>query len=165
MKIMVNGYSRSEGAREFEILDREVLENMIDDLSTSEIFRKTFRMAEGYSHSGTAYTYIDARDGSIHTCWIGQNTMNHPWDSFYEIWLCSLTTGAGAIDLDTPEHLLDINDDDEMSRWREFDGSLREFLGDEEYEKRMEVAIDWEAIEFGFDWEDIERQLDELYAR
>jgi hypothetical protein len=122
-------------------------------------------MADGYSHSGTAYTYIDARDGSIHTCWIGSNSFNHPWDSFYEIWLCSLVTGAGAIDLDTVECLLDAGDPDEMKRWWEFDGSLREFLGDEEYKKRMEVVIDWEATEFEFDWQDIGRQLDELYAR
>lgn len=162
IKVQISGYSRSEGTREFEILDREALENMIDDLDPADIYRRTFRMADGYSHSGTVYTYIDARDGSIHTCWIGSNSFNHPWDSFYEIWLCHLTTGTGAIDLDTVECLLDTGDPDEMKRWWEFEGSLEEFLG-EEYEERKENAIEWEASEYSFNWEHIRLQLDELY--
>lgn len=35
----------------------------------------------------------------------------------------------------------------------------------EEYEKRVENAIDWEAQEFNFDYENITEQLDELYNR
>ena len=165
MKILVSGYSRSEGVREFEILEREELESIIDDLSPAEIFQKTFDLARGYIHSGTAYTYLDARDGGIKTCWLGSNTFNHPWDSFYEIDLCLLTTGSGAIDFDTVEYLLDTCDPDEMKRWREFNGSLRDFLGDTEYEKRMENAIAWEADEFQFNEEELNRQLNELYTK
>ena len=90
--VRINGYSSNEQAREFEILDRTKLEELIDNLSTFEIFKDTFKKADSYMHSGTAYTYIDARTGQINTCWLGQNNYNHPWDSFYEIWLCDLKT-------------------------------------------------------------------------
>ncbi len=166
MKIMVNGYGSQEPAQEFEILDREALEKIIDNSSPSQIYRQTFEKAYGYTHGGTAYTYLDARDGSIKTSWLGSNTFNHPFDSFYEIWLCSLTTGASAIDLDTPDDLLD---DEEQHELRDYSGSIRDYLdekhGTEEYEKRMENAIDWEAMEWEMDGEKIQEQLKELYSQ
>lgn len=164
VKVEIGGYSYQEGTKKFDILDRETLSEILDEINTVEVYRATFQKAENYKHhGGTAYTYIDARDGSLWSSWLGQNTMNHPWDSFYEIWLCKLTTGAGAVDLDTEEHLLDLSDLEEMKRWRDFDGSLKEFLG-EEYDERMENAIDWLATEYELDWEDINKQLEELYS-
>ncbi|HAX17360.1 MAG TPA: hypothetical protein DCY00_02025, partial [Actinobacteria bacterium] len=124
--VKIPGYGQSEGFREFEILTREDLEEKIDDLNISDVFRDTFEMANSYMHSGTAYSYLDARNGKIFTSWLGSNTFNHPWDSFYEIWLCDLKSGDQKIDLDTPEDIL--SNDEEWAAWREFDGSLEEYL-------------------------------------
>lgn len=163
MKIKIGGYSASEGAREFEILSREEVEDIIDDLSTGDVFRATFERANGMSHSGVAYTYVDARNGEIRTTWLGQGTQNHPWDDFYEVVVCRLTTGAGALDLDNPDDIL--YSVDECAVWEEFGGSLEGFLGTEEYRRRMEVVVGWECDEFALDHDDISRQLDELYRR
>ncbi len=165
IRIKVSGYNSNEGSREFEILTRATLEAKIDNLSESEIFGKTFAKANGMSHSGTAYTYIDARTGEIKTSWLGSNSFNHPWDSFYEIWLCTLKTGCGCIDLNTAEMLLS---DTECDEFREFDGSIEDFIlkkfGQKELDDRIETAIDWMAQEFYFDQENIQDQLRELYS-
>lgn len=162
-RVTIPGYNSTEEPREFEILEREELEKLIDELSPSEIYKQTFEQARDMQHSGTAYTYIDARDGKLNTCWLGQNNFNHPWDDFYEIWLCSLKTGQQMIDLDTPEDILAT--DEEWEQWNEFDGSLEEMLGEKIYQERFENAVDWEATEFEFDEEHIKLQLDGLYNR
>ena len=71
--VKISGYSRNEGVREFEILDRKELESIIDELDQAEIYRKTFEKA--IKHKGTsgyAYTYISAIDGKIGTVWLQQ---------------------------------------------------------------------------------------------
>ena len=163
-KVLIDGYSSSEGVREFDILELQELQSIIADLSEFEIFSQTWEKASGYYHSGSAYTYVDARDGEVYTTWQQNNTHDHPWDSFYEIVVCSLTTGAGALDVEDEEHLLDDDDPQEMKRWREFRGSFLEFFGEEEYQERMDNAIEWEAEEFEFDWEGISDQIRRLYA-
>jgi hypothetical protein len=159
--VKIAGYSSNEGTREFEILEREKLEELINNLSPFEIYKDTFQKADNYMHSGIAYTYIDARTGMINICWLQSNNFNHPWDSFYEIWLCDLKSGDQKIDLNTPDNILAIGE--EFEKWREFNGTLEEMLGEEEYQERYENAIDGEAIEFSFDWENITEQLNELY--
>ena len=100
MKKTVKAYGE---VREFKILDREVLEEKIEELNETDIYSQTFRKMLEYGHSGTAYTYIDARNGEINTCWLGSGTQNHPFDGFYEVLLCSMKTGDQAIDINTPE--------------------------------------------------------------
>ncbi|MDA8212137.1 MAG: hypothetical protein M0021_09710 [Clostridia bacterium] len=166
MKIKVSGYSANEGTREFEILEREELQTKIDNLSNTEVFRRTFEEARAYRHTGTAYTYIDARSGEIKTCWLGSNTTNHPWDSFYEIWLCSLKTGNGEQNFGV-EDLLDTSSA-EYEKYLESDLNAEDFIstkyGADDLAERIENAISWQAVEFYFDEDDIERQIEELYS-
>lgn len=166
MKIRVSGHSANEGTREFDILEREDLQDIIDKLSNTEIYRRTFEEAKSYSHTGTAYSYVDARNGEIKTCWLGSGTTNHPWDSFYEIWLCSLETGNGAQDFGV-EDLIDT-DSAEYEEYRDSEFPVEEFIirehGESELADRIENAITWYAIEFHFDDENIEQQLNDLYA-
>ena len=44
-KIKINGYSRSEEIRIFDILDREELEKRIDDVDPYEIYKQTLEKA------------------------------------------------------------------------------------------------------------------------
>ena len=152
--------------REFEILDREVLEEKIEELDVSDIYSQTFRKMLEYGHSGSAYTYIDARNGDVNTCWLGSGTENHPFDSFYEIWLCSMKTGDNALDIYTPEMLLD---EDEQEDYAEnyVDEDVETYVidkfGKEELKQRIENIIDVLGVEFNLDYDDITEQLNELY--
>lgn len=152
--------------RKFEILDRDVLEEKIEELNETDIYSQTFRKMREYGHSGTAYTYIDARNGEINTCWLSSGTENHPFDSFYEIWLCKLETGDQAIDINTPEMLLD---EDEQEDYAEnyVDEDVETYVidkfGKEELKQRIENIIDVLGVEFNLDYDDITEQLNELY--
>ena len=153
--------------REFEILDREVLEEKIKELDVSDIYSQTFRKMREYGHSGTAYTYIDARNGEINTCWLSSGTENHPFDSFYEIWLCKLETGDQAIDINIPEMLLDKDEQEDYTENYIDEIDVETYIidkfGKEELEQRIEDLIGVLAVEFDLDYEDIKEQLDELY--
>ena len=163
MKKAVKAYGE---VREFEILDREVLEEKIEELDVSDIYSQTFRKMLEYGHSGSAYTYIDARNGNVNTCWLGNGTENHPFDSFYEIWLCKLETGDQAIDINTPEMLLD---EDEQEDYAEnyVDEDVETYVidkfGKEELKQRIENIIDVLGVEFNLNYDDITEQLNELY--
>jgi len=172
-KVRISGYSSNEGARIFEILDRKELEKKIDEIleevGKDEIYRKTFDKAWGYSFSGTAYTYVDARDGELVTSWLQQNNFLHPWDEFYEIVLCTVSS---PVEEPYDDDLLDATEYDEFREWQnETGGDVREFFidkygeekGEKEYQERIDNWIEWLATEFDIDWENIQRQLDELY--
>ena len=163
MKKAVKAYGE---VREFEILDREVLEEKIKELDVSDIYSQTFRKMLEYGHSGSAYTYIDARNGDVNTCWLGSGTVNHPFDSFYEILLCLLETGDKSLDINTPEMLLD---EDEQEDYAEnyVDEDVETYVidkfGKEELKQRIENIIDVLGVEFNLDYDDITEQLNELY--
>ncbi len=161
-----SGYSCNEGVREFEILDRKELESIIDELDQAEIYRKTFEKA--IKHKGTsgyAYTYVSAIDGKIGTVWLQQNNFNHPWDDFDQIVLCSIDTNYQSLDFNSPEFLLD---DDEQEEFLDFEGTAEDFVaekfGQEELDERYENLLDWLATEFQLDYSDIKEQMDRLYA-
>ena len=165
VKVKIHGYSINEGYRIFEILDREELEAKIEELWSFEIYKQTFEKAYGYTFSGTAYTYIDARDGEIHTIWLQANTSQHPFASFYEIVLCSIET---PLEGPAPEDLLNDDEYNTFSDWQIEHGGdvydfIRETMGNEELDERIDNWIEWLATEFDIDWENIQRQLDELY--
>lgn len=153
--------------REFEILDREVLEEKIEELDVSDIYSQTFRKMLEYGHSGSAYTYIDARNGDVNTCWLGSGTVNHPFDSFYEILLCLLETGDKSLDINTPEMLLDEDEQEDYAENYIDEIDVETYIidkfGKEELEQRIEDLIGVLAVEFDLDYEDIKEQLDELY--
>jgi hypothetical protein len=164
MKKAVKAYGE---VREFEILDREVLEEKIEELDAADIYSQTFRKMREYGHSGIAYTYIDARNGEVNTCWLGSGTQNHPFDSFYEIWLCSMKTGDNALDIYTPEMLLDEDEQEDYTENYIDEIDVETYIidkfGKEELEQRIEDLIGVLAVEFDLDYEDIKEQLDELY--
>lgn len=163
MKIRVSGYSSNEGSRVFEILERETIEEIISNVDQSDVFCKTFDKAQGYHFSGDAYTYVDARDGSIVTRWQQQGMIDHPWDSFYEVVICSIKTPV--VEFDTDAYL----DNEEMEKFCDSYMSLEEFIrteyGPDEFERRRENIIDFYACEFGIDWNFVKEQLDNLYSR
>jgi len=162
MKIRIAGYSSNEGSRVFEILEREELEKIIDSIDRQEIFWQTFDKARGFHFSGDAYTYVDARDGEIVTRWQQEGVIDHPWDSFYEIVICSLKTPVR--EFDTNEYL----DEKEIQKFCDSDMTLEEFIrteyGPDEFERRTENIIDFYACKFGVDWDFIKEQLDNLYS-
>jgi len=162
-KITISGYSASEGTRTFEILDRPKIEEIIDNLSTVDIYERTYREAAGYTHSGSAYTYVNAMTGELKTYWLSNNTIEHPWSSFNQIIVCSVKSGNGSTDFDSGDML----DDEEQKEFREFNGSLEEFITktDTDFDERLQNCIDHESVEFEMDWDDIERQLDDLYGK
>ncbi len=165
--VKINGYSRDEGVREFEILDRERLEAIIDELDQAEIYKKTLRDAVSYNHSGNAYTYIDARNGNVATTWLEKGNLLHPWDSFYEIIVCDIETGYDNLDFNNPEYLL--ADNEEHEEFGKFEGTAEEFIlekfGKEELNERYDNLVEWLANEFEFDWQKINEQLDGLYSK
>jgi hypothetical protein len=174
VKVRIDGYSRNEGTRTFEVLSREELEKRIDEIQESEIYeiyKRTFEKAWSYTFTGTAYTYVDARTGELKTSWLQQNHYQHPFDEFYEIVLCTVSS---PVEDPYADDLLDCTGEewDEFHDWlKEHDGYVREFFidkygeeeGEKEYQERVENWIDWLANEFDIDWEEVERQLDELY--
>jgi len=163
VKVSIRGYSSNEGKRVFEILERERLEAIIEELDPSEIFQQTFKKAQGYNLSGRAITYLDARNGEIKTYWIQQNTDLHPWDRFYEITLCVVETPVE----DPPEDWWWI-DDEEEKEWKESELTPQEFIetkyGEEELAERWDAIIDSYAEEFNLDYNNIKTQLDDLYV-
>ena len=162
MKIRIAGYSSNEGSRVFEILEREELEKIFDSIDRQEIFRQTFDKARDFRFSGDAYTYVDARNGEIVTRWQQGGAIDHPWDSFYEIVICSLKTPVR--EFDTNEYL----DEKELQKFYDSDMSLEEFIrtifGPDEFERRTENIIDFYAEFAGVDWDFIKEQLDNLYS-
>lgn len=166
VKVKIPGYNRQEGYRVFEILDREEIEKIIEELDPTEIWYMTYNEGNNWDFTGVAYTYLDVRDGTLHTAWLQQNTMEHPWDSFYQIVLCEMETGDNWWDFMKPEELLDY---DEQGEFWNYDGTLEEFIiekyGKEELEDRIKNAMDYYAYDFRLDWEDIEEQLDNLYSK
>lgn len=158
-KVKIHGYSSNEGYRVFEVLDREELEAKIEDLWSFEIYKQTFEKAYGYTFSGTAYTYIDARDGKIHTIWLQANTFQHPFDSFYEIVLCTVNS---PVEFDVKDF---FENEEEQEHYEQSELSLKEFFGENEYQYRLENIFDYWANEFEFDWQKINEQLDDLYSK
>jgi len=165
VRIRIRGLGYNE-YRSFEILDRQKLNDIIEELDSREIFRKTYEKAQGYSFSGTAYTYIDARGGEIVTSWIQQNNFLHPFDSFYEITLCSIDTPVEDF---THEDLLDPNDEEYQEFIEQNELGIEEFIekkyGKKELNERIENAIEWYAEDFLIDWIIVKEQLKELYSK
>ena len=170
ISVEVEGYSSQEEPQVFEILSRAEVEKAIEALSHEEIYRAAWNQT-GYECSGTAYAYLDARDGKLKSSWLGANTWNHPFDSFYEIWLCILKTGAGGIDIDDPELLLSDDEQEEFRTYHEGYASdfVREKFGEKELEDREETVLDMLAGEYepdsGGNDENIEQQVTELYKK
>ena len=168
VKVTISGYSVNEGTRTFEILDREEIEEIIDNLDFIEIYEQTYDKASGYSASGCAYTYVDARDGKVVTRWQQDGQYDHPWDSFYEVVVCTIDTPIfefrdedliGEYEYNKYRKLLDAG---EISSPEDF---IEKTMGEEELIFRTNEAIRWYASEYEPDWEYINFQLHRLYKK
>lgn len=160
-------YGRN-GERSIFVIDRAVIEEIIDDLDVAEIYKMTYEEASGYSFSGTAYAILDVTDGKIFTRWLMQN--NYLMDDFGEIVLCSINT---PLETPTENELLNDNELREFhnyvyDNWDEYTGVedyIIEKYGDDSLKERKSDYVDWLASEFELDYKWIKEQLDEVYNR
>ena len=160
-------YGRNKEKSIFAI-ERKVIEEIIDELDTAEIYKMAYERAIGYSFTGTAYVVLDVTDGEIFTRWLMQN--NYLMDGFGEIVLCRINTPLESL---TENELLDDGELREFHKyiyenWDEYtciEDYIIEKYGNYSLEQRKSDYIDWLASEFEFDYESIKEQLDEIYNR
>jgi len=160
-------YGRNKEKSIFAI-ERKVIEEIIDELDTAEIYKMTYEEALGYSFTGTAYTILDVADGRIFTRWLMQN--NYMMDDFGEIVLCSINTPLESL---TENDLLDDSELREFhsyiyDNWDEYNGIedyIIEKYGSYSLDERIWDYIDWLASEYELNYESIKEQLDEVYNR
>lgn len=165
--VRISGYNISEGVRDFRVLDRGVIEEIIDDLDFVGIYKLTYSKAYGYSNKGFAYAYIDVITGDIETRWLESGVTLHPWDSFNEVILCDIDTPVFGF---SEEDLLDSDELEEFGRYVDegYMGRVEEYIeevfGRRGLEIRLENALDYYALEFEPDYARIEMELDNLYS-
>lgn len=159
--VRINGYSRNEGSKDFKILDRKEIKNILNDLNINEIYYETFLEALKYDFSGVAYAYLDAITGEVKKGWLQQNTSNHPWDDFNEIILCTIHTPIEIVNEDF------WVDKDEEKEAEERGESAEDYIINKYGEKELNDRIDniawYYGGEFKLDYNNIEEQLDKLY--
>ena len=165
MKVKITGLNNEE--KEFEILERRELEEILDEIELDEIWRKTRKLAESYPFSGTAVTYLDGRNGEIDTYWISQGSYLHPFDSFYRIPLCTMETPIREF---TEDDLLDNDERHSFWEWQEEnEGDVEDYIivkwGVEALQEREQNALEIYAETFEPDWQQIFSQIDELYQQ
>ena len=160
-------YGRNKEKSIFAI-ERKVIEEIIDELDTAEIYKMTYEEAKGYSFAGTAYVVLDVTDGRIFTRWLMQN--NYMMDDFGEIVLCSINTPLESL---TENELLDDGELREFhnyiyDNWDEYSGIedyIIEKYGNYSLKERKSDYIDWLSSEFELNYESIKEQLDDIYKR
>lgn len=160
-------YGRNKEKSIFAI-DRAVIEEIIDELDTAEIYKMAYEEALGYSFTGTVYVVLDVTDGRIFTRWLMQN--NYLMDGFGEIVLCRINTPLESL---TENELLDDGELREFhnyiyDNWDEYSGIedyIIEKYGNYSLKERKSDYIDWLSSEFELNYESIKEQLDEVYNR
>jgi len=166
--VLINGYGSNEEPSEFEILSRPEIEALLNNLSSSDIYGEAFRQARCLQAFGSVTIYLDVRNGDLVSNWLGSKDFNHPFDSFYEINLCTIKTGCGETELNE-DHLLGDSERKEYRQVRRvsyisLEGWIASKYGAEELQDRIELAIDSFATNFKLDNLKIEEQLNNLYA-
>lgn len=175
---------------EIEVLDRETLEEIIDNLDLEKISHEAFNEARSYgSVSGSVDVEINARDGEVCISFSHNNQMTIGYYNTY-IRLFSIETGSGVgDDYKSPE--LDIylfTEDEHIAYYKELkerndrilngeedgdiileykikDAVIEKFNLDEDelLEEYFEV-IDAENVDWLLDTDEINRQIEELYS-
>ena len=162
--VKVNGLNLNE-SRNFEILPRIEIEKEIEKTDFYDIYERTYGKAEGYSSSGTAFTYISVETGEIETYWQQQNNYNHPCAESAKIILCSVDSPKEILDEDD---LLDFDEQDEYGegidtgKWKDLDEYMEESgFHIEERKQAVIRQMSENTLEYR---QSIEEQLDELYG-
>lgn len=141
--VKVDGYG-NEPAQEFEVLTQEDLTNTLSNVDQDQIAEELLKFADKYDGTGWAYAYLDARTGEVDFNWLEQNTILHPWDSFYEIVLMDKKT---PIDWDyVDEDWLKDEEIESFLKWKEDTGEcaetfILEKFGEGEFQKRKELIF------------------------
>jgi hypothetical protein len=132
----VSNYSGPE-YREFEILEREQIEEIIAGLSDYEIVRAA--MAGHIDGMKSGYAVLSLETGKLGTESLGQGEQQHPW-SDVQIYLYKL-------DQNTCMEVEDVLDDEEQKEFEEFSEnglkSLKEFAQEKsiDIDDRYEDAL------------------------
>ena len=165
MKVLIPGYSKGEPKKEFDVKEKEEITTILDELDVTEIsdiWEKTYKETLHHDLSGNAYAYIDARTGEIKTSWLQSNTSLHPFDSFYEIVLCSIETPV--FKFDEVDLLYNAK---EMKQYEESQLPIKDFIikncGEKDYRERVDNAIIDYKYKFRLDRDNIKDQMDKLY--
>jgi hypothetical protein len=152
MKVIVRAFGEE---REFEILDRAAIEDILRNLSPSEIIEKAWG---GYiSGLKSGYAVVDLRDGQLKSVSLGSNESLHPFDDLY-VYLYKIDQNF------EPFCEEEILSPEEYKNWKESDKSLEVYA--EEYEINLNERQK-ESLEYYFndtmDWIFVYQQLDEWY--
>lgn len=185
--VEINHYNERED--EIEVLDRETLEDIIDNLDMEKISHEAFNEARGHSMSGSIDVEIDARDGEVSIGFSQSNSMTIGYYDTY-IRLFSIRTGDGIGDdykypnddkdlFTENEHIAyyeeleernsRIEDEEEdgeiLADYEIKDAVIEKFNLDEDelLEEYFEV-IDAENVDWLLDTDEINRQIEELYS-
>lgn len=185
--VEINHYNERED--EIEVLEKDALKDIIDNLDLEKISHEAFNEARGRSISGSVDVEIDARDGEICISFSQSNSMTIGYYDTY-IRLFSIRTGNGiGDDYKSPE--LDIylfTKDEHIAYYKELeernyriengeedgeilseseikDAVIEKFNLDEDelLEEYFEV-IDAENVDWLLDTDEINRQIEELYS-
>lgn len=172
-----------------EVLDKDTLRNIIDNLDINKIAHEAFDDARSHSSiSGSVNVEIDARDGEVSIGFYQSNTMTIGYYDTY-INLFSIKTGYGSEDYGYPdqdvylftesEHIAYFNELKERNYRIEEEEEEGEILDDSEIRdaviekfdldlddllEEYYQVIDTEMLECLYDTRHVDNQIDEFYS-
>lgn len=179
----------NEREDEIEVLDKDTLKDIIGSLDINEISHEAFDKARGYSMSGSIDVDIDARDGEVSIGFSQSGSMTIGYYDTY-INLFSIKTGDGIGDdykypsddknlFTENEHIAyyeeledrnsRIEDEEEdgeiLADYEIKDAVIEKFdLDESELLEEYFKMIDSENVEFLYDIDRVNEQIEELYS-
>lgn len=179
----------NEREDEIEVLDKDTLKDIIGNLDINEISHEAFDKARGYSMSGSIDVDIDARDGEVSIGFSQSGSMTIGYYDTY-INLFSIKTGDGIGDdykypsddknlFTENEHIAyyeeleernsRIEDEEEdgeiLADYEIKDAVIEKFdLDESELLEEYFKMIDSENVEFLYDIDRVNEQIEELYS-
>lgn len=180
----------NEWEDEIEVLDRETLEEIIDNLDLEKISHEAFNEARGYgSVSGSVDVEIDARDGELSIGFSQSNSMTIGYYDTY-IRLFRIITGDGiGSEYKYPEFDVYLfTEDEHIAYYKELeernyriengeedgeilseseikDAVIEKFnLDEDELREEYFKIIDAENVGCIFDMNEVNEQIEELYS-
>jgi len=161
MKKAISDYSGKD-FREFEILERGQVQEILEGLSDYDIVRAA--MAGHIDGMKTGYAVLNLQTGELATESLGQNELQHPW-SDVQIYIYSLSQNSRM-------ESEDVLDDDELAEFEEFSEcglhSLEEFAdqkGIDLDDRYLDALVCYRENILDQEEESIQSQLDDWYGR